>query len=114
MSSRMDSSPYPSNRKTQYTIVTKNVSYGVSLMKCSFYLDKRILRNVNCEVKPGEITALAGPSGAGKTTLLEILAGFIPPCRVSGQVVVNDRPINAASFRSVGICHPRRYTVSTF
>ncbi|GKD07759.1 ABC transporter G family member 10-like protein [Tanacetum coccineum] len=32
------------------------------------------------------MTVVAGPSGAGKTTLLEILAGVIPPCRVSGQL----------------------------
>lgn len=54
---------------------------------------------MNCEARPGEITAIAGPSGAGKTTLLEILAGRIPPCKVSGQVLINHRPMDVNRFR---------------
>ncbi|KAI3780522.1 hypothetical protein L2E82_10504 [Cichorium intybus] len=102
-------SPEFGHRKSQYTIKTKNVSYDVSPTSGKFgwifqkkvnpTLKKQILRDVNCEVKPGEITAIAGPSGAGKTTLLEVLAGVIPPCRLSGQVLVNDRPMNPTVFR---------------
>ncbi|XP_074319311.1 ABC transporter G family member 10 [Silene latifolia] len=59
-----------------------------------------ILKDVNFEAKPGEITAIAGPSGAGKTTLLEILAAKIPANKVfSGKVLVNSRPIDPRSFR---------------
>ncbi|KAI3735999.1 hypothetical protein L6452_15529 [Arctium lappa] len=104
-------SPEIGHRKTQYIIKTKCASYGVSptsytlswfrQKKVNPTLRTQILRDVSCEVKPGEITAIAGPSGAGKTTLLEILAGVIPPCRVSGQVLVNDRPMNPNVFRRV-------------
>ncbi len=38
--------------------------------------DKKVLDDINLEVKYGEFITLLGPSGCGKTTLLRILAGF--------------------------------------
>ncbi len=37
------------------------------------------LKEINLELKSGEILAILGPSGCGKTTLLNILAGFLAP-----------------------------------
>ncbi|KAL2245474.1 ABC transporter G family member 10 [Sesamum indicum] len=97
-------------RTSTYTIQTKNLSYSYQ-SPCNELLDsllscrkpktspRFIIKNVSLEARPGEITAIAGPSGAGKTTLLEILAGKIPPRKVSGQVLVNGHPINAETFR---------------
>lgn len=97
------------DQKTQYQIKTKNLSYKLRPKHSDLgyfgwweephNTNKYILRNVNCEAKPGEVTAIAGPSGAGKTTLLDILAGMIT--RVSGHVLVNDQQMNAAHFRRV-------------
>src|SRR5205814_82502 len=48
-------------------------------------------REVGCEVGPGELVALVGPSGGGKSTLLRIIAGLRPPTR--GAVSVAGRPV---------------------
>lgn len=104
--------PVSDGRRIPYTLETKNLCYKLLCgrfddlaWKCCCGPPKRapkfILRNVNCEARPGEITAIAGPSGAGKTTLLEILAGKIVPRRVSGQVLVNDWPMDAKRFRRI-------------
>jgi len=100
--------PNSGSLRARYIIETKNLSYKLcgQIDELNWLLWKKtaddnayILRNVNCEARPGEIMAIAGPSGAGKSTLLEILAGVIPPSRVSGEVLVNGQPINARCFR---------------
>ncbi|KAG7953523.1 hypothetical protein I3843_12G113300 [Carya illinoinensis] len=88
-------SPVSSGRRVPYRIETKNLSYKIrgqfgelSWAWCCGTpkrAPKFILKDVNCEARPGEITAIAGPSGAGKTTLQEILAGMISPRKMSAK-----------------------------
>ena len=42
------------------------------------------LKNINLDIRKGEIFALLGPNGAGKTTLISILCGIVTPS--SGKV----------------------------
>ncbi len=44
------------------------------------------LREINLDIRRGEIFALLGPNGAGKTTLISIVCGIVNPG--SGQVLV--------------------------
>ena len=45
------------------------------------------LKNINLNIKKGELMAVLGPSGCGKTTLLNILAGFLAP--TAGEISLN-------------------------
>jgi len=45
------------------------------------------LKNVNLEIRRGEIFALLGPNGAGKTTLINIICGIVTPS--SGKVMAD-------------------------
>ncbi|KAL2496467.1 ABC transporter G family member 10 [Forsythia ovata] len=97
------------DRRTSYIIQTKSLSYTFQSLydeyrhfffwKSVKISPRFIIKNVNFEARPGEITAIAGPSGAGKTTLLEIVAGKISLRKVSGEVMVNDHPMHIDSFR---------------
>lgn len=48
------------------------------------YYGKKVVNDVNIEVKRGEIVGLLGPNGAGKTTTFYMIVGLISP--ESGQV----------------------------
>ena len=46
------------------------------------------LKNINLNIKKGEIFAMLVPNGAGKTTLISIICGIVKPS--SGKVTVED------------------------
>ncbi len=49
------------------------------------------LKNINLNIKKGEIFAMLGPNGAGKTTLISIICGIVRLS--SGKVTVDDLDI---------------------
>ena len=46
------------------------------------------VKNLNLEVKKGEILGLLGSNGAGKSTTINMLLGFLNPD--SGKIYIND------------------------
>ena len=50
------------------------------------------LKNVDLEIRRGEIFALLGPNGAGKTTLIGAVCGLVRP--TSGTILVDGQDIN--------------------
>jgi ABC-2 type transport system ATP-binding protein len=51
------------------------------------------LKDINLEIRQGEIFALLGPNGAGKTTLISIICGIVNPS--GGSVMVDGHDIIA-------------------
>src|SRR5580698_1026211 len=60
------------------------------------------VRNIDLEVRPGELMTLLGPSGCGKTTTLRMIAGFQPPS--GGRILIAGRDVTnvAANQRDIG------------
>jgi ABC-2 type transport system ATP-binding protein len=51
----------------------------------------RALKDINLDIRDGEIFALLGPNGAGKTTLISIICGIVKPS--TGTVTVDGHDI---------------------
>jgi ABC-2 type transport system ATP-binding protein len=72
------------------------------------------LRNVDLDIRKGEIFALLGPNGAGKTTLINIICGIVTPS--SGTVTIDGHDI-ATDYRAaralVGLV-PQELTADMF
>ena len=72
------------------------------------------LRDINLEIRRGEIFALLGPNGAGKTTLISAICGIVRPS--SGTVVADGHDI-VTDFRAarakIGLV-PQELTTDAF
>jgi len=72
------------------------------------------LKDVNLDIRRGEIFALLGPNGAGKTTLISIVCGIVKPG--SGQVLADGHDI-VTDFRAararIGLV-PQELTTDSF
>jgi ABC-2 type transport system ATP-binding protein len=72
------------------------------------------LKDINLEIRRGEIFALLGPNGAGKTTLISIICGIVNPG--TGTVLADGHDI-VADFRSsrarIGLV-PQEMTTDSF
>ena len=67
--------------------------YQIEIKFLNAYYDKlHVLRDIDLQVKKGEIVSLIGPSGSGKSSLLKMLVGLLVP--KSGVVKINDQAIN--------------------
>lgn len=53
--------------------------------------DKKILKGINLEIKPGEVHAIMGPNGSGKSTLASVLAGREQFTVTEGSVTFNGK-----------------------
>jgi ATP-binding cassette subfamily B protein len=60
---------------------------------------REILKGIDLEIRPGELTAVVGPTGAGKSTLLKLLARLGDPTR--GRIELDGVPLPAWDLRAL-------------
>jgi len=61
--------------------------------------EAEVLREVDLEVRRGQVVAIVGPSGAGKTTLVDLLPRFYEP--TGGALLMDGVPITRYTRRSL-------------
>ncbi len=65
----------------------------------SYHDGTEVLHNISFETKPGEVTALVGPSGGGKSTIAKLLAGFWD--QSSGTISIGGVDTKKISFKQL-------------
>lgn len=63
------------------------------------YQKEEVLKDINLEVKAGEVIALVGPTGVGKTTLVNLISRFYDPS--SGRVEIDGQDIKRVTLKSL-------------
>ncbi len=69
-----------------HTLTIKNLSVEVN--------HKQILKNLNLEIKSGEIHAIMGPNGTGKSTLTKVIMGDKNYKVTEGEILFDDKKLN--------------------
>ncbi len=76
------------------------ISRGVTFKDVYFrYEDKDILKDINMDIRVGDIAAFVGPSGVGKTTVVNLIPRFYDT--VAGAVLIDGRGIRDATLKSL-------------
>lgn len=105
-SSSSDDKAAPEGIASNETVFTfQNVNYTIPYEGG----ERQLLQGVNGYVRPGSLTALMGASGAGKTTLLNTLAQRIDFGVITGDFLVDGRPLPKSFQRSTGFAGRFRY-----
>jgi ABC-2 type transport system ATP-binding protein len=72
------------------------------------------LKNINLQIRKGEIFALLGPNGAGKTTLISIICGIVTPTAGSVTIDGHDIVTDYRAARSLVGLVPQELTADMF
>ena len=68
--------------------------------------EEPVLRNINLNVKKGELCAIIGANGSGKTTLCNAIRGFVPKFykgEISGEIIVNGKDVQKEEIGSTAL-----------
>ena len=60
---------------------------------------KNIIKNLNLEIKKGEMIGLIGESGSGKSTLVDLILGLHKPCE--GRIMIDSHTISTSEKNNV-------------
>jgi ABC-type bacteriocin/lantibiotic exporter with double-glycine peptidase domain len=72
------------------SISTKKFSPNLSLKSVSFVYpdsDSPVLKDINLDIREGEMLAIAGQSGSGKSTLVDLMLGVLEP--TTGSILLS-------------------------
>ncbi|KGF87974.1 ABC transporter ATP-binding protein [Prochlorococcus marinus] len=91
--------PIEDNKKNLTRI--SNIEGEIIFKKVSFEYkkDNHVLKNINLEIKKGEVTAFVGASGAGKSTMMALMLKFIKPS--IGDIFIDNKNLKSLNTKDI-------------
>ena len=83
---------FPSIKRCSGEVVFENVDF-------SYTSEKKLIQDLNLNVKKGQKVAIVGPTGCGKSTLINLLMRFYDVNK--GKIVVSGHPIKEVTRKSL-------------
>ena len=90
------------NYKPKDGIDLKNIEGNIVFQGVNFGYRKKdgnVLKNLDFEIKRGEVVALVGESGVGKTTIASLICGYYLPSR--GKILIDGVDITKVNLKSL-------------
>ena len=81
----------PTEDDSNNLIKVSHIHGNISFKKVNFEYkkDNQVLKNINLEIKKGQVTAFVGASGAGKSTMMALILKFVTPN--NGEILIDDK-----------------------
>jgi len=90
----------PGIRNKENAVDLPRISQGIEIRHVTFsYGDDPVLRDINLDVKAGEVVAFVGMSGGGKTTLVNLIPRFYDVTQ--GQILIDGQDIRDVTVESL-------------
>lgn len=69
----------------------KDIKGYIEFKNLTFSYDgsRDVLKNINLEVKPGEVVGIVGPTGSGKTTIINLLTKFYDVTNENSDILID-------------------------
>ena len=95
----LDEKPQITEIKNAVSLKSFNESIKFSNVNFGYVEDEIVLKDINLEVKRGQVVAIVGPSGVGKTTLVNLIPRFYDP--IDGVVTVDGINVKEVTLKSL-------------
>lgn len=82
---------YPVEKRKDWILLDSNTPMYFSMRSLNYRYpasESHALKDINMEIKPGQVIGITGSVGSGKTTIINLLTGIIKPER--SMIYVND------------------------
>ena len=91
----------PGEDDSENSTTLSNIEGEISFNSVNFEYkkDNLVLKNINLEIKKGEVTAFVGASGAGKSTMMALILKFITP--TTGDIYVDEKNLKLLNTKDI-------------